>query len=584
MRRIGAADSLLQHLEVAMAGEYQVAGQNGSAPFTLKVHRGDGMALVAMNWKRGRPPEDFVGFAVEYREPGGERFYSLNNRLSFPGGRAEGPNKLSTRLSPIQKFRWVHFPRNAELAGEFLYRVTPVFMNASQELSYGESQEAALELRRETYPGQLNVAFTRGYVSSQAFVDRYESKGPIDTLLPAKAKDGLTFAPTHPSRHEALRWMGFEARSAVLDVLDQAFGDKAQVRVVAYDLNEPEVVSRLVKLRGRLKIIIDDSDEHGHADSGETAAAERLAAAGAEVKRQHLGKLQHNKTIVVDGPKVQAVVCGSTNFSWRGLYVQANNVVVLRGASAVAPFLAAFEGYWASDAVSAFARSAASRWTDLGLDDIDARVTFSPMSSRQSALAKIAADVGSKTTSSLFYSLAFLYQTPGPMLKAIQRVTAQEKVFVYGMSDREVGGLALQKPNGNVAPVKPAALRENVPEPFRSEPTGGGGARMHHKFLVIDFDKPTARVYTGSYNFSATADSKNGENLLLIRDRRVAVSYTVEALRLFDAYHFRVAQQEAKKAMKRLALRPHPLVSHEDPWWLEDYTVGHKIRDRELFA
>ena len=25
-------------------------------------------------------------------------------------------NTLSTRLSPIQKFRWVHFPRNAELA------------------------------------------------------------------------------------------------------------------------------------------------------------------------------------------------------------------------------------------------------------------------------------------------------------------------------------------------------------------------------------------------------------------------------------------------------------------------------------
>ncbi len=568
-----------------MAGEYQVTGQNASAPFTLKLHRGDGMSLVAMNWRKGRPPEDLVGFAIEYREPGGQRFYPLKNRLSFPGGpRAGAPNTLSTRLSPIQKFRWVHFPRNAELAGEFLYRVTPVFMNGAEELSYGEPQEAALELRRETYPGKLNVAFTRGYVSSQAFVERYESKGPIDTLLPAKAKDGLAFAPTHPSAKDALAWMGFEARSAILEVLDQAFRDKAQVRVVAYDLNEPEVVSRLVKLRGRLKIIVDDSAEHAGADSSETIAAERLAAAGAEVKRQHLGKLQHNKTVVVDGPRVQAVVCGSTNLSWRGLYVQANNAVVLQGASAVAPFLAAFDGYWASGEVSAFATTGAARWTTLGLDDIDARVTFSPMSSKRSALAQIATDVGSKTTSSLFYSLAFLYQTPGPILEAIRKVTARDEIFVYGMSDRKVGGLDLQKPDGNVAPVMPAALRKNVPEPFRSEPTGGGGARMHHKFLVIDFDKPTARVYTGSYNFSATADSKNGENLLLIRDRRVAVSYAVEALRLFDAYHFRVAQQEARKARKKLALRPHPLVSRQDPWWLEDYTVGHKIRDRELFA
>ena len=77
---------------------------------------------------------------------------------------------------------------------------------------------------------------------------------------------------------------------------------------------------------------------------------------------------------------------------------------------------------------------------------------------------------------------------------------------------------------------------------------------MHHKFVVIDFDKPTARVYLGSYNFSSTADTKNGENLLLIRDRRIAVSYVIEALRIFDHYHFRVAQQEARKARKKLVL------------------------------
>ena len=110
-------------------------------------------------------------------------------------------------------------------------------------------------------------------------------------------------------------------------------------------------------------------------------------------------------------------------------------------------------------------------------------------------------------------------------------------------------------PNGNIAPVFAAALDKNVPAPFNKEPAGGGGNRMHHKFVVIDFDKPTARVYLGSYNFSIPADKKNGENLLVIRDRRVAVSYTVEALRIFDHYHFRVAQKEAKKAKKKLAAR-----------------------------
>jgi hypothetical protein len=75
---------------------------------------------------------------------------------------------------------------------------------------------------------------------------------------------------------------------------------------------------------------------------------------------------------------------------------------------------------------------------------------------------------------------------------------------------------------------------------------------------VIDFDKPSARVYLGSYNFSSPADIENGENLLLIRDRRIAVSCTIEALRLFDHYHFRVIQEEAKKAKKKLTLAKPP--------------------------
>ena len=44
-----------------MAGEFQVSGTNAAALFTLKIHRGDGMSLLAMNWNKGRPPANFVG-------------------------------------------------------------------------------------------------------------------------------------------------------------------------------------------------------------------------------------------------------------------------------------------------------------------------------------------------------------------------------------------------------------------------------------------------------------------------------------------------------------------------------------------
>lgn len=566
--------------------EFQVTGTNDAALFTLKVHRGEGMALLAMNWKDSEPPDDFVGFGIEYKEPNGTKFFPLKNRLSFPDGDEVNPNRLSTLLSPIQKFRWVHFPRNAELEGAFVYRVTPVFMNDLDELSYGEPQTAAIELRRDTYPGQLNVTFTRGFVASQAFVDRYQSAGPISTLLPKKADDGLTFEATHPLKDKALPWMGFEARHAILEVLDQAIADPdAEVRVVAYDLSERVFVEKLEELGERLKIIIDDSGEHGGAHSGETQAAERLTASAgdANVKRQHMGKLQHNKTIVVDGPTVQAVVCGSTNFSWRGFFVQNNNAVIIRTENAVRIFREAFDHYWDNDDAAGFGATGSAAMIDLGLDGIDASVGFSPFNAANAQLAKVGEDVAS-ATSSVFYSLAFLYQTGGPIRDAINEVTNSDEVFVYGISDKKVGGIELQKPDGNVAPVSPAALSENVPEPFKSESAGGGGNRMHHKFVVIDFDTDDARVYLGSYNFSAAADRNNGENLLRIRDRRIATSYVVEALRIFDHYHFRLAQQEAETAKRRLVLARPPRTPDDDPWWREDYTSPRKIRDRELFA
>ena len=490
-------------------------------------------------------------------------------------------------LSPIQKFRWVHFPRNAELAGDFDYRVTPVFMDDRGELRYGDAQEVAIPLRRETYPGKLNVTFTRGFVSSQAFVDQWLPGGPISTLLPAGADEGLDFKPTHPRAEEALTWMGFEARSAILEVLDAAIADgRATVRVVAYDLNDPEIVDRLERLGPRLRAIVDDSSSHGDAGSAETRAFERLSrSAGAgNVKRQHMGNLQHNKTIVVDGARLKAAVCGSTNFSWRGLYVQSNNALVLHGATPVRLFGAAFEAYWDHDDIGGFGHTDAAKLTSLGLRDIDAQVAFSPHVSANALLQTVADDVADHATSSVLYSLAFLYQTRGAIRTAIKKVTEDPSIFVYGVSDRRVGGLDLQKPAGNVVPVEPSALSGDVPEPFKSEPVGGSGNRMHHKFVVIDFDKPTARVYLGSYNFSSPADTENGENLLLIRNRRVATAYAVEALRIFDHYHFRVAREEARGPAGQLGLARAPQRPDAKPWWDEYYTDPHKIRDREMFA
>ncbi|MPZ44651.1 MAG: hypothetical protein GEV05_14860 [Betaproteobacteria bacterium] len=310
----------------------------------------------------------------------------------------------------------------------------------------------------------------------------------MNTLIPVSAKKGLDFSPSHPKAESALAWMGFEARDAILEVLDEAIADKsAEVEVVAYDLSEREVYTRLSKLGRRLRIIIDDSKEHGDPDSGESVAERRLKKAGAQVKRHHMSNLQHNKTIVVDGKKCKAVVCGSTNYTWRGFFVQNNNAVILRGPGPVKVFRAAFESYMQHDRARDFGvTTSASKWIRLGIAGIRAEVTFSPHAHDNAVLDGIADDVSKGTKSSLLYSLAFIAQTKGSIREAVTQIAKNKKIFVYGMADRRVGGIELRTPDGNLPPVFPAALKKDLPEPFKSEPDGlsnGRGTRMHHKFI-----------------------------------------------------------------------------------------------------
>ena len=67
-----------------MSNAWVVNGKNATALFTLKLHRGEGMALLAMNWKDGTPPDNFVGFAIEYKEPGGDAVLPAQEPARLP--------------------------------------------------------------------------------------------------------------------------------------------------------------------------------------------------------------------------------------------------------------------------------------------------------------------------------------------------------------------------------------------------------------------------------------------------------------------------------------------------------------------
>ena len=54
---------------------------------------------------------------------------------------------------------------------------------------------------------------------------------------------------------------------------------------------------------------------------------------------------------------------------------------------------------------------------------------------------------------------------------------------------------------------------------------------MHNKFMVID----SATVQTGSFNYTNSAEHKNAENVLVLRDNpEIASRYLKEWQRLWD--------------------------------------------------
>jgi len=62
------------------------------------------------------------------------------------------------------------------------------------------------------------------------------------------------------------------------------------------------------------------------------------------------------------------------------------------------------------------------------LKGIDARIGFSPRAKKNAALQAIADDIET-TSSNLFFSLAFLFQTPGAVLNAITKLKKNIKIF-----------------------------------------------------------------------------------------------------------------------------------------------------------
>ena len=553
--------------------------------FTVKAYSGDRCVLLAFNLE-DHLVEHLAGFAVRRKGPSGT-WQWLNNRLSFTTAYTHKTTAMQLRWTPsnkapFQKFWWVDFPPS-EVVGEYSYEVRVMRFTTPTGTKLSEDQKVMFTLHVGPFEqGKLVMAFTRGYLSSQAYHDLFHNK-PIRPKLKTIDYETAPFEKQY-------KWLGAHAREALFGFLEECRADlSVTVDVFAYDLDEPDIIRALARLGKRLRLVLDDASLHTGPQSLEpTAFAALQQSAGAErVKRGHFSRYQHNKVIIKrkNGTPVK-VLTGSTNFSVTGLYVNANNILIFDNAGVANLYATAFDNAFSGDVKTAAFTSASLAQKEWPIEEDGLPrmfFEFSPHKNPTFSLARLLTELKNADTSVLFAMMGLTGS--GDVLKTLRTIHTDSRIFSYGVTDDEGredknGNVVLYKPDKPAGVlIKTSALTKLVPPPFAQEYQEGLAHKVHHKFVVIDFNDSDPVLFTGSSNLAEEGEQQNGDNLIAIYDRAVVTTYAIEAIRLVDHFAFRAAISQAT------TVTPLTLKTDKDKWWGAYYNPkSMKNRERLLFV
>ncbi len=279
---------------------------------------------------------------------------------------------------------------------------------------------------------------------------------------------------------------------------------RLSVDVAAYSLSLGSIRNALLNAseRGvRVRLIM----ESGNMDR---PVPQTLIAAGIPIKGDFMDGLMHNKFVVIDRAEVWT---GSMNLTTNGVYEDNNNLVRIYSPQLAENYTVEFnemfeKGFFGPNAV------AKTPNPQLTIDGIDIETYFSPDDGVAQRLAELL-----RNAQSSIYFLAYSF-------------TADD--FGEILLDKQLDGLKIA---GIMEEEQVRSNQGTEYDPFKeaglSVYIDGNSGQMHHKVFIID----QQIVVLGSYNFSASAEQRNDENVLIIHDPRVAELYHDEFQRVVNA-------------------------------------------------
>jgi phosphatidylserine/phosphatidylglycerophosphate/cardiolipin synthase-like enzyme len=582
----------------------------------IRAYLSPTLVLLALNWDEGQSRKDFLGFAIK-RSPG---FWAANgksredeswlpNRLTFDGPVQAGKPDAPSDVAPIQKFMWWDARMDEpDRQKPFTYTAYPVVGNphAPQLL---DDQATTLDIVLPAHiEDSIGTWFNRAVVSSQAFTRKVQAMG----LDPAKTPP--------PAQALALRtWLANDLETTFAAAFDGATRASSAIYHLTDDLWAIPAFKKFAQTEGAHSTAIVYDSHPGDAAKGKAKPPSPNQPAVDELGKlvdfypRQATNIMHDKFIVADVKGGHGapgkLLTGSANFTTEGLTEQANLLHLLESPELAQLYDARAQAI-ASDPSLAATKKLATGWSDtIKVGQASVRASFSPEADdKRTQIDTIVQAIGRAKHSVLFC----LFSPTDQALRDACFAAGDKGLMMFGLVNAisehaAQSGEAKQKQGDKVNATQLAAIelyhrsKENrdvvdgryfssatVPEGFDVEMQLFPGEKrppyppviIHHKFLVIDAEGTNPIVYTGSANMSNNSQHNNDENLLEIKDARIAAIYLAEFLRLYEHYRARalaILSKSKGETHAKLALAP-------DRHWADKYYVKGSPEEKARVA
>jgi hypothetical protein len=492
------------------------------------------------------------------------------------------------------------------LTGKYSYEATPRYFDTNKNLLPIDVNKTVIVTDIEVddfSDGKVSIGFTRAFVKSQAFSNRYGTKQKLlpsgDWIFDPHQKAGTNPKYGDFTYEDMYAWLGFNARTMIYALLNEALhSTSVTLDMFAYDFNDPTIADLCLQLasKGKIRIILDDANLHIEPDKKGNPSKENDFEArfrsksknGSDIFRCHFARYSHCKEIILKkNNKAYKVLTGSTNFSYTGLYVNANHVLVFDDINVAQYYEDIFNACWQVGKAPSFRETNFANnvkiITDRKIPHTEINVSPHKPEYAKQLIDSITNVVNGDKISSVFFSVMEMGEkSTGSLIPALRALHKNDSIFTYGVTDSSSGDISLYKPgkkNGLLIDAKKAS--RELPPPFKKEFELGFMHAIHHKFVVKNFNKEDACVFCGSSNLALGGEVDNGDNLINIKDTDVATVFAIEALRLTDHYNYRSIKDKEAEDEKKL-----PAKLDSTGKWVEKFYNKNDIRnlERELFS